>query len=153
MLVAAHDLLPGTPLSSADFDTRSITFLPDGALLPGLDLRGRQLTGAVRHGEVITDVRLVPITGPEPGPGRRAVSVTPQDPAVVDLLSPGMLVAVIGLGPDGDPKPLTDNAIVMGMSPQVQAGGRRPVLLAVTTRDAVRVSGATLTGEVALQLG
>jgi len=153
VLVATRDLAVGDVLTPDDLQVRPMIAPPDGALTSPDDTTGRTISGAVRRGEVLTDVRLVPISGPAPGPGRRAISVHPADAALTDLLTAGMRVAVVGVDPSGNPVPLTTDAVVLGSPPEQTSKDQPPVLLAVLIHDADRVSAATLTGEVALQWG
>lgn len=152
VLTVAADLPAGHLLTAADIHESVVLRPPDGALPTGTPVAGRALAGAIRRGEIVTDVRLVPTSGPDPGPGRRALTVRPVDPTSVDLISPGMQVSVVGIDPVGAATVLTADGIVLAV-PVVDAvaGQLRPVLLGVPRADADRVSAATLTGDVALQ--
>ncbi len=98
VLVAAHDLVPGTTLVAADVRRARWPpgLLPDGVLTPGGDVEGRVVSGAVRAGEPLTDVRVV-----SPGlvsalePGQVATPVRLMDAAAAALLRPGDVVDVI----------------------------------------------------------
>ena len=80
------------------------------------------LAGPARRGEVITDVRLAEPVGPDPGPGRVAVPVRPADPAIVDLLGPGMHVAVLVVSEAGEASVLAADAVVLVVAGQVRPG-------------------------------
>lgn len=121
---------------------------PDGAAVSTADVVGRVLAAPMRRGELLTDARLLPADGPDPGPGRIAVPVTPDDPALLALLRPGMRVAVIGLPPEGTPHVLSDDAIVVAVAASGDDRTSRPVLLGVPEAAADAVSGATLLGRV-----
>ena len=152
VLTLAHDVQAGHRLTAEDLTTRVVGTVPDGALdTPGA-VEGRTMAGAGRRGEILTDLRLVPADGPDPGPGRRALTVRPIDPAAVELLSPGVHVSVVGLDIDGAATVLTADAVVLAIPEPSGAGSAlRPLLVAVPDRDADRVSAATLAGDVAVQ--
>jgi Flp pilus assembly protein CpaB len=155
VLAAARDLPAGATLAPGDLATTALAAPPNGALAAGSAAAGRGLSGPVRRGEVLTDVRLLGADGPQPGPGRVAVPIRPDDPGMVDLLSPGMRVAIIGVGSDGAAQTLTDDAVVLwipasdaGAAP---AGRGRLVVLAVPTAVADRVAAVAITGSVGLR--
>jgi pilus assembly protein CpaB len=149
-----RDLEVGAALTAADVVLTRIVAPPDGALPDAAAANGRRLTSAARRGEILTDRRLVDTPGPEPGPGHAAVAVRPSDPALLQLLQAGTPVTVVGVGSDGQVRPLTTEALVLAvLDPDSGSGAAsRPVLLSVPAGDADRVAGATLTGDVALRL-
>ena len=101
---------------------------------------------------MITDVRLVAAAGPDPGPGRAAVPVRPADPAIVDLLEPGMHVAVLLVGDDGAARPLAADAVVLRIAPAPDSGPRGTPDRAVRPGEvADRLAAATLAGTIALR--
>lgn len=98
VLVAARDLAAGVPLAAADLEVRALpeALVPLGVLRPGDETVGRLLTGAVRAGETLTDVRLL---GPSLVDGLSAGAVaTPvrvADAGVAGLVRPGDRVDVL----------------------------------------------------------
>ncbi|GMA86330.1 hypothetical protein GCM10025868_15800 [Angustibacter aerolatus] len=121
VLVAAHDLPAGAALAEGDVQTvhRPADGLPSGALRRAAEAVGRPVTGPVRAGEVLTDVRLL-------GPG---------------LVQPALLSADGG-AQVAAPVRVAD-AQAAGL---VRAGDRVDVLLATETARAARavVRGATV---------
>ncbi len=147
-----RDLAAGDRLSAADVRPLRLQTLPDGALaLPG-QAGGRILAGPVRRGEILTDARLVPSSGPSPGPGRSAVPITLADASTAGLLSPGMHLAVIAVDDAGTARTVTADAVVLSVIAAAdKAGGSRLILLAVAQRDADSVAADTLTGKIAVR--
>ena len=154
VLIAAHDMAAGATVAAADLSTSLLGQPPDGAATSESAVVGRVLSGPVRRGEVLTDARVVGDDGPDPGPGRVAVPLRPDDPATVDLLSPGMHVAIIAVGRDGAAHTLADDAVVLAIPGAQGQPGRsagRLVVLAVPTAAADLVAAAALTGAVTLR--
>lgn len=152
VLAVGADLPVGTALQSTDLQIVQVADPPDGAARDPTAVIGQVLAGPVRRGEIVTDARLVDAAGPDPGPGRVAVPVRPADPAIVDLLGPGMHVAVILVDEAGAPTVLAADAVVLVATPPPERGsGDRPVLLAVPTDAADRIVAAALGGSVALR--
>ena len=78
--------------------------------------------------------------------------VRPADPAIVDLLEPGMRVAVLTVGEDGAVQPLAPEAVVLRIAPEPESGpAERPVVLSVPAEVADRLAAATLAGSIALR--
>lgn len=122
-VVAARDLPSGATLRAADVrladfpgETR-----PSGALSTLDVAAGRLLSGAVRAGEPLTDVRLA-ITIPASGdPATATVPVRLADAAVAELLRPGQRVDVVA-APGGSASVLASGATVVTISsPEGQA--------------------------------
>ena len=156
VVVLTGDLPVGAVLQPADLATTPLLEPPDGALADTGPAVGRILAGAARRGEVLTDVRLVDPIGPQPGPGRVAVPIRPADATVIDLLRPGMHVAVVSVTADGTATALVPDAVVLLVgTTEGSSGGRRdhdpPVVLAVPQDSADQVVAAALTGTVALR--
>lgn len=147
VVAVAADLPVGALLTADDVEAARADS-PDGALTTVDEVVGRVLAGPIRRGELLTDARLLPADGPDPGPGRIAVPVTPDDPALLSLLRPGMRVAVIGLPPEGAPQVLSDDAVVIAVPESGDDRTSRPILLAVPEAAADTVAGATLLGRV-----
>ncbi|MFW0791311.1 SAF domain-containing protein [Gordonia sp. CPCC 205333] len=151
VVAAAHDLLPGRVLAASDLTIRRIagTNLPDGALRLSADGVGRTVTGAVRAGEIVTDVRLLSSRLPAALRGirdSRLVPVRLADDAVADLLREGDVVDVL----DETSELLARDAVVaLGVARRSSgitgnSTGIRPILLAMSGRDAHRVATAGL---------
>lgn len=147
-----RDLPIGARLEFGDLQIVRSLQVPDGAVLDPAQIVGRELAAQARRGEVVTDVRLIDPVGPDPGPGRVAVPVRPADPAIVDLLSPGMHVAVIAVSEDGTAAPLATDAVVLVIAASGERGKTdRPIVLAVPTEAADRIVAAALAGTIALR--
>ena len=102
VLVAARDLAGGTPLRPADVAARTY---PSGAVPDGAVTRaaGRILSGPVRRGEPLTDVRLR-VDGDGDGDGDPATVAVPvrlADAGVAGLLRPGDRVDVLAARAEG----------------------------------------------------
>lgn len=156
VVVLTRDLPVGAVLRDADLAVSPQLEPPDGALTDPAPAVGRTLAGAARRGEMLTDVRLVDPTGPQPGPGRVAVPIRPADATVVELLRPGMHVAVVSVTEDGVAAVLVPDAVVLliGGTDGSTAGARdqgAPVVLAVPPESADAVVAAAVTGTVVLR--
>jgi pilus assembly protein CpaB len=152
VVALTRDLPIGARLEAQDLQILRADQIPDGALQDPALAQGQVLAGQARRGEVLTDARLADPVGPSPGPGRAAVPVRPADPAIVDLLGPGMHVAVILVGEGGEATVLAADAIVLAIPPAPERGNSdRPVVLSVPTDSADRIVGAGLAGTIALR--
>ncbi len=130
-VVAAHDLPSGASLRAADV---RLAELPDEArpegVLTSLDaLDGRQLAGAVRAGEPLTDVRLA--TAPARGdPDTATVPIRLADAAVAELLRPGQRVDVVAA-----PEPGAPASVLASGATVVTAGHEDPAPPAIGRSD------------------
>ena len=162
VLVAARDMAPGATVAAADLAVRAwpAGLVPGGALHAAQDADGRVLAGAVRAGEVLTDLRLV---GPQlvvraGGPDAAAVPLRPADPAVAALLVPGSVVDVVAAGDaPGAGRVVASRATVLSVLAAAPGGpGRRtegPLVLVALPQDvATEVAAASLAGELAVTL-
>jgi pilus assembly protein CpaB len=160
IVVADHDLGPGVTVSAADVAVREMPrdLVPAGTLTSVNAVVGHVLGGALRAGEPITDVRLVDpadtalATG---GPGASAVPVRLADPAVADLLHPGIRVDVVTTDPDQAGNPLlASDAIVLTVRDADQGPGQpgRLVVLALPQQLATRVAAVSLRQPVTVTL-
>lgn len=162
VVVASRDLRPGTALTSDDIqiEKRLTTTLPDGSQDNSKVLIGATLTGPVRRGEVLTDVRLLSkrLAESAAGPDARSVPLHLADGALIDLVRPGDVVDVLTAStanPEVAPKVVATDAIVILVSAkqQIQAADNdRVVLVALPSRVANAVAGATLGQAVTLTL-
>jgi len=152
LVAVTRDLPVGTRIEAADVQVVYDAVAPDGAIRDPSTALGRILAGPARRGEIITDVRLANPVGPDPGPGRIAVPVRPADPAIVDLLGPGMHVAVVVVSEGGGASVLAGDAVVLVVSARTERGGTdRPVVLAVPAESADQIVAAALGGTIALR--
>jgi len=152
LVAVARDLPIGAQIEADDVQIVHDATAPDGAIRDPATALGRILAGPARRGEIITDVRLADPVGPDPGPGRVAVPVRPADPAIVDLLGPGMHVAVVVVSETGDASVLAGDAVVLLVAARSDRGNSdRPIVLAVPEESADQIVASALTGTVALR--
>ncbi len=100
VVVAAHDLLPGTALAGSDVRVARLppALVPSNVFSTPRDVTGRVVTGAVRAGEPLTDVRVVSpglVNGLEQG--HVAMPIRLMDAATAALLRPGDIVDVVAV--------------------------------------------------------
>ncbi|WP_328857368.1 SAF domain-containing protein [Williamsia herbipolensis] len=167
VLVAAHDLTPGSILVAGDLVDAKVApgSVPDGALRMDRDGVGRTVTGPVRGGEILTDWRLLSARLPAQlvgDPDARLVPIRLADDAVIDLLRSGDVVDVLTESADTDsPGPgrsgpgqgrVLVRGAVVAVVPAHDArdrGGRAPVvMLAMPEHDAHAVAGTALAAPV-----
>jgi Flp pilus assembly protein CpaB len=145
VLVAARDLPGGTTLHGRDLRSVALpaSAVPDGAVRSGAT--GRRLTGPVRRGEALTDVRLASgdLLGGQ-GPGMVATPVRIADAGAVGLLRSGDRVDVLAAAqsPDGTVPPTRARAVAQSVSvlsvprvPAGAAGDQGALIVLATTRD------------------
>ena len=164
VVTAGRDLTPGTILTAADvavaeWDSATV---PDGAVLDSADVDGRTLTGPVRAGELLTDVRLLGsrTASAALGSEARVVPVHLADAGVTDLLREGDRVDVLTVetqeNPDAPPaaRILASGAMVVLVSAEAGGGRQRDrvVLLALPTEDATTVAAASLVSALTVTL-
>ncbi|MFL6126104.1 SAF domain-containing protein [Actinophytocola sp.] len=156
MLVAAHDLPPGTTLRAADVEVSRLSpsLRPRAALTTPAEATGRVLASATTAGEPLTRARLV---GPENSrlsagdPTASAVPFRLADPAVADLLTPGARVDVVTVArSSADPLVLATNATVLTIR-RADADASL-VVIALPREEATRVAAAALDQPVAVTL-
>ncbi|MGK8522095.1 SAF domain-containing protein [Nocardia asteroides] len=155
-LVASRDLSPGRLLEAGDLRPvpREAGTLPAGAVADPAALVGTTLTGAMRQGEVFTDLRVVGPRLAAAATGGREARIVPirlADTAVAGILRAGDRVDVIGAEDENGPgtRPArtlaTDAAVVL-----VSGGGAgrgpvdRVVLVAMDAEHATTVAAASL---------
>lgn len=167
VIIAAHDLGPGMPLTVDDVAvvTRSAGLLPDGVFADLSKAVGRTVAGPIRRGEILTDVRMLGSRLAEltAGPDARIVPLHLSDAAVLDLVRPGDVVDVLGAensgahSPDSATEPrivATDAVVVLVSAKDKNAGpgSGRVVLLALPAAAANRLAEATLVQTVTLTI-
>jgi Flp pilus assembly protein CpaB len=153
VVVAAHDLPGGHPLTPADL-TRSglpADAVPGGAMSDPDALLGRTLASPVRRGEPVTDVRVVGKGLLDGYPARVAAPVRIADAGVARLLRVGDRVDVVATDPgSGDARVVTRLAPVLALPRERSGdGGSGPglaggalVVVAVPPTTAVDLAGA-----------
>ncbi|MDG3014800.1 SAF domain-containing protein [Speluncibacter jeojiensis] len=165
VVVAAHDLSPGRLLGPGDIDIvdRPPDALPEGAVSGAASVLRQTVTGPVRRGEIITDLRLL---GPRSAaaaagvPDARMVPIRLPEAALTDLIREGDRVDVLAADPDrADLQPqastLAVGAVVV-LVPNATGGrtgaGDRIVLIALPAEQAAAVAAASLTRTVTVTL-
>jgi len=154
VVTAAQDLPAGTALTHAELSTVRLPpdAVPQGALRAPEQVLGQRLSGAVRAGEALTDVRLL---GPGllPAGGEVAVPVRVAEPAVAGLLRPGDRVDVLAAAPEGGEaaRTVVSDVVVLAV-PALEDGALEGALLvlAATTGGASRQAAAAVSGRLSV---
>lgn len=160
VVVAAHDLAPGSTLTERDVGVRQFpaAAVPNGTLTRRGVATGRVLASAVRAGEPLTDVSIVGAADTALTTGNPSAATVPvrlADPDVADLLRPGIRVDVVTLDPDRQTDPvLAENATVVTIrdTPATQGQPGRLVLVAVPRQFATQLAAASLRQPVTVTL-
>ncbi|WP_378734074.1 SAF domain-containing protein [Nocardia brasiliensis] len=153
VVIAGRDLAPGHVLDAGDLRSapHESAALPDGVVRDPSDVIGATLTGAMRGGEVFTDIRVVGPRLAAVATGARDARIVPirlADTAVAEILRAGDRVDVIG-GEEQGSRPArtlaTDAAVVLVSSPGDGRGTKeRVVLVAMDAEHAAVVAAASL---------
>jgi pilus assembly protein CpaB len=156
MVVAARDLAPGITLSAGDLRVvPAPAAVRPAAALGGLDeVAGRVLAGAATAGEPLTRARLVGPENTRLATGDRdavAVPVRLADPAVADLLTPGVRVDVVSANADAVLASAATVITVLADGADSPKQGRL-VVIAMPPDAATRVASASLGQEVTVTL-
>ncbi|OBG92109.1 flagellar biosynthesis protein FlgA [Mycobacterium sp. E136] len=160
-IVAARDLSPGSKLDADDVRVEKLdaATLPDGIQSDLAAVVGTTLTGPVRRGEALTDVRLLTprLAEAAAGPMARIVPLSLDETAVLDLIRPGDVVDVLAASGESDtpPRVVATDAIVVLVSEKASGTGAsadRVVLVALPAHAANEVAAATLVQTVTLTL-
>lgn len=107
VVTAGRDLGAGVPLTPDDLVAASVprALVPEGAATDVAALVGRLVTGPVRRGEPLTDVRLLGtqlLSRPPTGASQEvAVPLRVAEPAAASLVSPGDRIDVLAASPEG----------------------------------------------------
>ncbi|WP_227996878.1 SAF domain-containing protein [Nocardia australiensis] len=156
VVVAACDLPPGHLVTAEDVVSvaRESGTLPDGSVTDMSGLVGATMTGAMRAGEVFTDLRVL---GPRlaavatGASDARIVPIRLADTAVAEILRAGDRVDIVGgeeqSGPTTRPARTlaTDAAVVLVSTPgERHATPERVVLIAMDAEHATTVAAASL---------
>jgi len=170
VVVAVHDLRPGTALTAEDvrLESRLAATIPDGSQADVGAVVGSTLAGPTRRGEVLTDVRLLgsrlaeAALGSKAVPGARIVPLHLADGALVDLLRVGDVVDILAAAATESPgttqpapRVVATDAVVVLVSARQKtqaADGDRVVLVALPARVANTVAGSALGQAVTLTL-
>jgi hypothetical protein len=166
VVVATHDLRPGTALTADDvrLEKHPTTTVPDGSRADAGSVIGATVAGPARRGEVLTDVRLLGsrLAESTAGPGARIVPLHLADSALIDLVRVGDVVDVLAAPTAGAPdtaapasKVVATDAVVVLVSAQQKnpsADGERVILVALPARAANTVAGSVLGQAVTLTL-
>ena len=166
VVVAAHDLTPGSALTVDDvrIEKRLATTIPDGSQANLGAVVGSTLASPTRRGEVLTDVRLLGsrLAESTAGPGARIVPLRLADSALIDLVRVGDVVDILA-APATDAradsqavtKVVATDAVVVLVSAKGKvrdADSERVVLVALPARVANAVAGSALGQAVTLTL-
>lgn len=162
VIVAAHDLSPGTAVSAGDIvvENRLAATLPDGAQTELATVVGAMPAGPVRRGEILTDVRILGsrLAESAAGPDARIVPLHLADSAVLDVVRAGDIVDILAAsdgGTESIPRVVATDAVVVLVSakPKSATGvNERVVLVALPAAAANAVAGAALVDTVTLTL-
>jgi pilus assembly protein CpaB len=156
MLVASRDLAPGTTLRATDVEVARLppSLRPPAALTAPEQARGRVLAGATTAGEPLTRARLVGQENARLTAGTSEAAAVPfrlADPAVADLLTPGVRVDVVTVSAtNADPVVLAANAAVLTI--RTADADSSLVVIALPREEAARVAAASLGQPVTVTL-
>ncbi|MGV9675194.1 SAF domain-containing protein [Nocardia sp. NPDC003482] len=162
VVVAARDLSPGRVVAAEDVRrvARPAGFVPEGSVRDPSAVLGATVSGAVRSGEILTDLRVL---GPRlaraaAGPDARIVPIRLADKAVAEILRVGDRVDVLAAERDGadparagPPRTLAADAVVVLVTAAENRRGpadERIVLVALDSAPAIAVAAASLRTEL-----
>jgi pilus assembly protein CpaB len=154
VVAAARDLPSGALLEAADLTLVHLppVAVPDGAAATAAQVVGMRVSGAVRAGETLTDVRLLG-AGLVPAGDEVAVPVRVAEAAVAALLRPGDRVDVLSADPEGGPAARTVVADVVVLAvPDLGEGAVDGALLvlAASRGGASRLAAAAVSGRLSV---
>jgi Flp pilus assembly protein CpaB len=162
VLIASRDLSWGSAIGRDDLTVVAFPAarVPSGALRDPAAAVGRWPTSAVRHGEPITDVRLLGTADPGGGPtdGSVAAPVRITDASAARMLRPGMVVDVLAApGETFVPSQAPATVVAAGVRvlsvagpDELSAAGGALVVLATTAATAARLATAESTGRLSI---
>ncbi|MDN5896718.1 MAG: SAF domain-containing protein [Nocardioides sp.] len=152
VLVAAHDLDAGAVLGPSDLATED---WPAGAapsrVARATEALGRTITGPVRSGEPVTDVRLVGESLLEGYPDLEAVPIRIPDSQAAGLLRVGMRIDLLATDPrSGDTTRVGEDVPILalphqGVPPQGNPTPGRLLVVGTTPEMSENVASATVT--------
>lgn len=160
VVTAAHDLPGSTLLEQGDLTVTRVPgdAVPDGAVSAAADIAGRRITGPIRAGEIITDVRLVSAALLDGwGPDLAAVPVRIADPAAARFASPGDVLDIIAADVSGvgGARVLASDVPVLAVPSAGESGalGDGALLVVAATPDQVRdLADASVTSRLSIAL-
>jgi len=156
VLRASRDLVAGAPLGAADVAAARVPVaaVPAGALIDPDAVVGRLLSGPVRAGELLTDVRLAGASLlRDDASGRVAVPVRLADAASAALLQAGDRIDVLAASTSAGTSAGQRDAVLVAQKAEVLAvpssvgdtGEGALVLLSETPAVAARLAAAAVT--------
>jgi Flp pilus assembly protein CpaB len=155
VVVAAHDLPAGSRIQIGD--ARVITFAPgttpSGGLQSAAGVVGQTLSGALRQGEPITDVRLrSPMLAAAGEQGLVAAPVRIADAGAVALLHSGDVVDVIAANDGGQARVVAEGMQVIAIPPPGRSfdGDGALVVIALPLPTALALAGASSIGPLSV---
>lgn len=118
-------MVAGTTLATEHLKSVDVPLglVPDGALTDSQAAIGRVLAAGRSRGAILTASDLVGQGLVAGEPGLDLVSFRVADPAVVELLSVGDRITVIGSSPEGAVKPLADHVRIAALHEQIGEAG------------------------------
>lgn len=155
VLAAARELRPGSPLSAGDLRQVGLPrgTVPAGALTDETAVVGRLLTGPVRRGEPLTDVRLVGAGLVPRDAGLVAAPVRLADPAAVALLHAGDRVDVLATptgAPVAEATTVATGVQVLAVPPAGDAADGALVVVAALPAVAARLAAAAVSSRLSI---
>jgi Flp pilus assembly protein CpaB len=162
VLIASHDLPWGSAIGRDDLAVVAFPAarVPSGALRDPAAVVGRWPTSAVRHGEPITDLRLLGTADPAGGStaGSVAAPVRIADASAARMLRPGMVVDVLAApGEAFVPSQAPATVVAAGVRvlsvagpDELSAAGGALVVLATTAATAAALATAESTGRLSI---
>jgi Flp pilus assembly protein CpaB len=154
VLTAAHDLAAGAALGPDDVVVAALprALAPAGALSDVALAAGRLVSGPVRQGEPLTDVRLLGAGLLPPGP-EVAVPVRLAEPATGALVQAGDVVDVLSAAPEGGPaaQVVATRLTVLAVPALADAAGEGALVVVAASRStAARLAAAAVTGRLSV---
>ncbi|WP_214326035.1 flagellar biosynthesis protein FlgA [Nonomuraea sediminis] len=146
ILVAARDLAPGV-LEPGDLRAAPVDPPPDGALRSGGI--GQVLATAMRKGEPLTDVRLLPHMPLPPGAVAAPVRIADRD--AVRLIAPGSIVGVLAAWEGQSAQLVADDVRVVTIPASKDEHGAL-VVLAATPTQAGQLAAAQAGGSLSITI-
>lgn len=160
VVTAAHDLPGSARLAQDDVTITRVPedAVPDGAVSPTADIAGKQVSGPLRAGEIITDMRLMGAALLDGwGPNLAAVPVRIADPAAARLARPGDVLDIIAadVSGAGGAQVLASDVPVLAVPPANESAvvGDGALLVVAATADQAReLAGAAVTSRLSIAL-
>ncbi|WP_427889207.1 SAF domain-containing protein [Kribbella sp. GL6] len=154
VLAAARDLTGGAPPTRADVRTVELPpgAVPAGALRPGSELTTRVLSGPVRAGEPLTDVRF--LAPPAVPSGSVAYPFHVDDADITALLRVGDRVNLYAAGgTNADAATLLARSVVVVALPAPRSGASGALVVVATAPDvATRLAQASTNSRISVAL-